>query len=182
MKKRKKKLLLLVLLFSVGSASICLATGGINIFLEEEKKEVEEAEEKKFDVSVDKNAKEGGLEKRNEEEIQKKLNEKVSNSMINISMNMTPTFKNGKSEGNLSIVNEDINNYMQVVEIYLKDNNKLIYTSGGIPVGNKIETARLDVNLSKGIYESIAYFNAVDEKTGNIIGKAGAEIKITILN
>lgn len=102
--------------------------------------------------------------------------------MINISMNMTPTFKNGKSEGNLSIVNEDINNYMQVVEIYLKDNNKLIYTSGGIPVGNKIETARLDVNLPKGIYESIAYFNAVDEKTGNIIGKAGAEIKITILN
>ncbi len=59
--------------------------------------------------------------------------------MINISMNTTPIFSDGTTEGNLMIVNEGVNNYPQVVEIIRNDTQEKIYKSGAIPVGSKIE-------------------------------------------
>ena len=61
--------------------------------------------------------------------------------MINISMNTSPVFEDGTSEGNLMIVNDTSNLYPQIVEISLNDTGETIYKSGGIPVGSKIERA-----------------------------------------
>lgn len=135
-----------------------------------------------FDINKDSNATVGGLVVKDPETVIEELNKKVEDSMINISMNMKPTFKTGKSKGNLLIVNSNVNKYTQVIEIYRIDNNELIYKSGGIPVGSKIEEAKLDVELSKGTYDCIAYFNAVNEETKQMVGKAGAQIQIEILN
>ena len=135
-----------------------------------------------FGTEVDKDSEKGGVASKEQEEIQAELNAKVEASMINISMNLTPVFKDGKSKGNLLIVNEEVNNYMQVIEIYRDDTNELIYTSGGIPVGSKIEMAKLDKELAKGNYECTAFFNAVDSETGELIGKAGAKITVSIQN
>lgn len=135
-----------------------------------------------FDIGIDGESEIGGLQTRSEEEIQADLNKKVEASMINISMNLSPVFQTGESKGNLLIVNEEINNYMQVVEIYLNGTNELIYRSGGIPVGSKIEMASLDRALEKGDYDCTAYFNAVNSETGELIGKAGAAITISVLN
>ena len=116
-----------------------------------------------------------------QEEIQEDLNNKVEEGMMNISMNTNPVFENGKSKGNLLITNEAMNRYPQVVQIFRDDTGELIYTSGAIPVGARIDNSTLDVNLKAGVYECTAHFNQIDEN-GNILGKACAKIIVYILN
>lgn len=122
----------------------------------------------------------GGWDEADKDAIIAGLNEKVEEGMINISMNTSPVFKDGTSEGNLMIVNEGINNYPQIVEITRNDTGELIYKSGGIPVGSKIENAKLSVDLPAGTYECTAMFHSVDPATGASLGCAGAIITITV--
>ena len=131
-------------------------------------------------IVYDSSAVEGGWDNLSPEEIAEKLNEKVEEGMINISMNTAPYFENGTAEGNLMLVNESINNYPQMVQIVRNDTGEQIYESGAIAVGSKIERARLDVVLPAGTYECTAYFHNLDPESGAIIGTAGAIITIAI--
>ena len=133
-------------------------------------------------IVYDSSAVEGGWDNLSPEEIAEKLNEKVAEGMINISMNTAPYFENGTSEGNVMIVNESINNYPQQVEFIRNDTGEQIYQSNAIPVGSKIERAALDVELPAGSYECTAMFHNLDPETGDIIGTAGAIITITVKN
>ena len=133
-------------------------------------------------IVYDSSAVEGGWDNLSPEEIAEKLNEKVAEGMINISMNTAPYFENSIAEGNLMIVNESINNYPQKVQIIRNDTGEQIYEAGAIAVGSKIERAKLDVALPAGTYECTAYFHNLDPETGEIIGTAGAIITITIKN
>ena len=136
----------------------------------------------KSGIIYDSSAVEGGWDNLSPEEIAEKLNEKVAEGMINISMNTAPYFENGKAEGNVMIVNESINNYPQQVEFIRNDTQEVIYQSKAIPVGSKIERAALDVELPAGTYECTAMFHNLDPVSGEIIGTAGAIINITIKN
>ena len=136
----------------------------------------------KAGIIYDSSATEGGWDNLSPEEIAEKLNEKVAEGMINISMNTAPYFENGKAEGNVMIVNESINNYPQQVEFIRNDTGEQIYQSKAIPVGSKIERAALDVELPAGSYECTAMFHNLDPVSGEIIGTAGAIINITIKN
>ena len=131
-------------------------------------------------IVYDSSAVEGGWDNLSPEEIAERLNQKVEEGMINISMNTAPYFEDGKAEGNVMIVNESINNYPQQVEFIRNDTQEVIYQSKAIPVGSKIERAALDVELPAGTYECTAYFHNLDPETGDIIGTAGAIITITI--
>ena len=133
-------------------------------------------------IVYDSSAVEGGWDSLSPEEIAEKLNEKVAEGMINISMNTAPYFENGASEGNVMIVNEAINNYPQKVQIIRNDTGEQIYESGAIAVGSKIEHAKLNTTLPAGTYECTAYFHNLNPETGEIIGTAGAIINITIKN
>ena len=133
-------------------------------------------------IVYDGSAVEGGWDNLSPEEIAEKLNEKVAEGMINISMNTAPYFEDGKAEGNVMIVNESINNYPQQVEFIRNDTGEQIYQSKAIPVGSKIERAALDVELPAGTYECTAMFHNLDPVSGEIIGTAGAIINITIKN
>ena len=133
-------------------------------------------------IVYDSSAVEGGWDNLSPEEIAERLNQKVAEGMINISMNTAPYFENGKAEGNVMIVNESINNYPQKVQIVRNDTGEQIYESNAIPVGSKIERATLDVTLPAGTYECTAYFHNLNPVTGEIIGTAGAIINITIKN
>ena len=133
-------------------------------------------------IVYDSSAVEGGWDNLSPEEIAEKLNEKVAEGMINISMNTAPYFENGTAEGNVMIVNEAINNYPQQVEFIRNDTGEQIFQSKAIPVGSKIERAALDVELTAGTYECTAMFHNLDPETGDIIGTAGAIITITIKN
>ena len=134
----------------------------------------------KSGIVYDSSAVEGGWDNLSPEEIAERLNQKVEEGMINISMNTAPYFENGTAEGNLMLVNESINNYPQKVQIVRNDTGEQIYESGAIAVGSKIERAKLDVVLPTGTYECTAYFHNLDPETGDIIGTAGAIITITI--
>ena len=130
----------------------------------------------------DSSAIEGGWENLSPEVIEAALNEKVSEGMINISMNTAPYYEDGSAEGNVMIVNEAINNYPQKVEFIRNDTGETIYASNAIPVGSKIERAALDVELPAGTYECTAMFHNLDPASGDILGTAGAIITITIQN
>ena len=132
-------------------------------------------------IVYDSSAVEGGWDNLSPEEIAEKLNEKVAEGMINISMNTAPYFEDGKAEGNVMIVNESINNYPQQVEFIRNDTGEQIYQSKAIPVGSKIERAALDVELPTGTYECTAMFHNLDPISGEIIGTAGAIILRVIL-
>lgn len=129
----------------------------------------------------DESAVEGGWENLSQEEIEAALNAKVQEGMINISMNTAPVFADGQAEGNLMIVNEHINNYPQKVQIVRNDTEEVIYASGAIAVGSKIERAKLLTDLEPGTYDCTAYFHNLNDD-GEIIGTAGAIITITIQN
>ena len=133
-------------------------------------------------IVYDSSAVEGGWDNLSPEEIAEKLNEKVAEGMINISMNTAPYFEDGKAEGNVMIVNESINNYPQQVEFIRNDTGEQIYQSKAIPVGSKIERAALDAELPAGTYECTAMFHNLDPVSGETIGTAGAIINITIKN
>ncbi|WP_294852429.1 hypothetical protein [uncultured Oscillibacter sp.] len=135
---------------------------------------------KNFDLTQNEDIQQGDAEKRQQEDIIADLNEKVEEGMMNISMNMAPTFPTGTSKGDLLIVNDDMNRYPQVIEIYRDDTGELIYTSGGIPVGSRLEKDFLDVDLAKGVYPCTAYFHAIDPDTNHAVGTAAAKIEITV--
>lgn len=169
-KSNKKKIIAII-------AIIAVMIGGISAYCVTKNRSGEDSAN---GMVWDTNAEEGGLNGRSEEEIQAELNKKVEEGMINISMNTSPVFHDGKSKGNLMIVNSEANHYPQIVYIVRKDTNEEIYRSGGIPVGSKVENAALNVVLPAGTYDCVAYFNNADPDTGAILGTAGAEITITV--
>ena len=146
------------------------------------RKPAQSKDDPKNGIVYDDSAIEGGWDNLSPEEIAEKLNEKVAEGMINISMNTAPYFEDGKAEGNVMIVNESINNYPQQVEFIRNDTGEQIFQSKAIPVGSKIERAALDVELPAGTYECTAMFHNLDPVSGEIIGTAGAIINITIKN
>ena len=178
--KRDAKSRTLVILAVVGLAAAL--TLGIFTAVRLIRKPAASKDDPKTSIVYDSSAVEGGWDNLSPEEIAERLNQKVEEGMINISMNTAPYFENGAAEGNIMIVNESINNYPQQVEFIRNDTGEQIYQSKAIPVGNKIEHAALDVELPAGTYECTAMFHNLDPVSGEIIGTAGAIINITIKN
>lgn len=173
--KAKYTAIALALSVTLLAGSAIMAVG----LVENTKKPADVIDDTSAGLVFDEAAEEGGWEQLTREEIEAKLNEQLEEGMINISMNTSPWFEDGASKGNLMIVNEAINRYPQKVQIIRNDTEEIIYTSGAIPVGSKIEAAALDVDLEAGTYECTALFHSLDE-SGDIIGSAGAIITITI--
>jgi len=175
--KTKYTAIALALAVALLAGSAIMAVG----LVEKTKKPADVDNDTSAGLVFDEAAIEGGWESLSQEEVEAKLNEQLEEGMINISMNTSPWFEDDTSLGNLMIVNETINRHPQKVEIVRNDTGEVIYTSGAIPVGSKIEAAKLDVELEAGVYECTALFHNLDN-SGNIIGSAGANITITIKN
>ena len=178
--KRDAKSRTLVILAVVGLAAAL--TVGIFTAVRMFHKPAQSKDDPKTGIVYDDSAIEGGWETLSQEEIEQRLNDKVQAGMINISCNTAPYFKDGKSEGNVMLVNELNNLYPQKVEFYRNDTGEKIYESKAIAVGSKIERAKLDVELPAGEYECTAYFSNLDPDSGATLGVAGAIIHITIQN
>lgn len=122
-----------------------------------------------------------GVSSKSDEEYKVANDGKVAEGMMRIRINTVPVFETGTSEGPLNIVNRDVNRYPQLIEIYTKDDNTLLY-SGAVDVGYQVENAKLLVDLPKGVYKCIAYFMPFDPETNQILGLSGKPITITVLN
>ena len=123
-----------------------------------------------------------GPEQRSQEEILDALNRQVENGMLTMTINPDPTFSDGKSEGNLLIENDTQNKHPLVVLIYRDDTKDLIYSSGLIPVGKHVNSDTLDVELAAGDYLCTAYFNAMDDTAGAVLGCGGVHITVHVQN
>lgn len=117
-----------------------------------------------------------------EAEIQDILNRHVAEGMLNVSMNPTPVFHDGKSEGNVQIQNIQGNHYSVKVTIVRSDNNKTILTTNLIDPGYYVKNMKLDKPLPKGKYLCVANFDAYDPKTLDYVGGTGMQVLITVQN
>ncbi len=113
---------------------------------------------------------------------QAELQQLLDESMISFSINTSPVFETGGSEGNLMLENPANNAKLLVVEIYINDTQELIYESKALPAGSYIENVRLDKLLEPGSYEATAYFKAYRESDHSYIGQAGADITLSVLS
>ena len=128
-------------------------------------------------------AKNGIIEARTQEEIQRILNQQVEKGTFNVSINQNPTFANGSSEGNVWIENVPNNTSDLKVVITLPDrNDEKIFETKKIRPNQNIKEAKLDVTLAKGDYRAIAHFFATDPESGKNVGDANVEITISIQN
>lgn len=92
-----------------------------------------------------------------------------------------PVFETSSTEGTIIVENASTNKYPQSVEIYTKDDNVLIY-SAELAVGEKVEKSSLLVGLPKGEYNCEAHIRNIDAETGEKLGGAVVDIKVTVLN
>ncbi len=106
----------------------------------------------------------------------------LDRSMIAFSINTSPVFLNGTSEGNLLIENPGNNAKLLQISILIDDTSEEVYASKYLKPGTYIESVKLDKVLEKGTYNATAYFSAYDEDTGEFIGQTGAQITITVQN
>ena len=157
-KNRMKKLLVLLLLVIIAGAGVWYLLGRDSF---------------RFDSA----AEDGTLEGMSEAQIQEMLDKKLSESMLAISINSTPVFKNGTSKGTLRIENAPNN---LKVRITLDQDSREIYRSDAIRPAQVIKEDRLDVELKKGTYPCTATFEAYDTKTNEKAGEASAKLNIRI--
>lgn len=116
------------------------------------------------------------------DERRKELQDMLDRSVIAFSINTSPVFLNGTSEGNLLIENPGNNAKLLQVRILIDDTEEEVYASKYIKPGSYIEKVKLDKVLEKGTYPSTAYFSAYDENTTEYIGQTGAQITISVQN
>lgn len=133
-------------------------------------------------INIDPNAVPGNFDGLSPEEIEKLLNEKVEEGMMNIHMLVSPVFEDGKAMGNIGIYVEPQNREPQMVQIIRQDTGDILYQSGLIPIGSRIEKGRLKVDLGPGVYPCIARFHRINEETSEVLGIAEHEIMVTVLN
>lgn len=136
----------------------------------------------KTDLVYDDNATTGMMPGTDIDKRKEELQEMLDRSMIAFSINTSPVFINGTSEGNLLIENPGNNAKLLKISIQINDTEEEVYTSNYLKPGTYIESAKLDKVLEKGTYDATAYFSAYEEDTGKYIGKTGAQIAITVQN
>lgn len=125
----------------------------------------------------------GQLDGKTKEEIQAELDRIVEEGMFNIAIANVIQLPNGSSEGEFSIENSPANRYNMQVDITVADTGETIYTSGILEPNYHIQYAKLDTPLSKGTYNCIATFHALDpDKENAEVGQASAAITIVVVN
>ena len=115
------------------------------------------------------------------EKRQEELNQVVEEGMLAFSINATPFMKNGTSTANLLIENPLGNGKRFTITIQRNDTEEVIYQSGYLDPEQYIDDVPLDVVLPKGEYPCTAYFDAYRIEDNVYIGRAGAEIKLYVL-
>lgn len=167
--KKKKWLLLLLLLLFIALLA------GIFIYRKAGPKSRYE---------LDRNALEGFLPGRTEEEIQAELNRIIDEGRVNISVNVQPVVKDGKID--IGLENVPANNYCLQADVFLypeKGNTKKaekIYSSGVVKQEHYIAQGDAKTKAAPGEYDGLAVIHALDPDTMEEIGSTGVTLVITV--
>lgn len=121
----------------------------------------------------------GTMRQLSDEEIKAELNKIIEEGMFRISIAATIVgVEDGKAE--LRIENNAANRYLMRVNLYLDDTGEEIYATDLIDPGYYIPSAELSKPLTAGEYAATAIFTALYPDTGEIVGTAGANVKLII--
>jgi len=109
------------------------------------------------------------------------MQEEADKSKIHFRMNSHPIFANGRSEGDLYIINPVDNGFYMQVEIYLEETEELIYKTDLIPPNSYIDNDKLSKVLEKGEHKAKAIVLAYDlEDPEKQLNKASVGMLITV--
>lgn len=117
----------------------------------------------------------------NVDTIQDEVQEKVDKSKYCATMNTIWTFKDGNTASEDAYVeNRTINNNSVCFDVYLKDNNELVYSSPVLPVGKALKRMKLDKDLDKGRYAAICTYRLLDSDDKTVLSDVSFEVTIVV--
>ena len=96
-------------------------------------------------------------------------NKKNDPETFSYEINAKPVFESWDAEGDLKIENPSRNLYLMAVEL-VQDDGQVVFRSGYIRPGQKLEQAALDVRLAPGDHPLTALICAVDPQTLELLG------------
>lgn len=98
-----------------------------------------------------------------------------------LAINQRIVFENAGAKGNLGIKNSNQKQENILVEIYDTASGQLVYRSYRIPNGFEIAQDSLSVQLEKGTYPCVAYFEFLDAQD-QVTEIIGTDVVIEVLN
>ena len=87
-------------------------------------------------------------------------------------------FKNSSEEGRLLLKNPSKNRYLMRLELVI--DNEVVISTDNIAPGQMIKTIKLDSELSADEYDAVAYINAIDPESGDMIGTVKQPITVIV--
>lgn len=136
--------------------------------------------QKKKSMEYENNVTVGDMPGKDQTARKKELQELVDKSRISFSINATPVMENKENMVNWMIENPANNQKLMRTEVLRKDNGKCIFETKAMRPGTYLKAGALKEKLPIGEYPCTAYFYAYDMKTEEYIGKAGAEVLLTV--
>lgn len=108
---------------------------------------------------------------------------KVPATSINVSMLRKVFFEDGQSSGIIDLENTERNIYPYKITISLasEEGDVLLYESGLIPVGAKLEEITLLQDLDAGEYPAVVMFTNYNENN-EAVGRVGVAIDLVVKN
>ena len=122
----------------------------------------------------------GTLQVMTEEEIQAELNRVVEEGMFRISIASTIVGVEDEKV-DIRIENHRSNRYLMKVSLTLDETGEEVFATDLIDPGYYIKETELDKKIKPGEYPATAIFTALYPDTGEIVGTAGAQVKLLIL-
>ncbi|MEG2174586.1 MAG: hypothetical protein RR135_03765 [Oscillospiraceae bacterium] len=95
-------------------------------------------------------------------------------------INTSPVYDTWDAMGELIVENPAENRYLMVVELELNETKEVVFRSGYLRPGEKIERAALDVPLTAGEYKATACLCAVDFESYDLLGILEQPVTITV--
>lgn len=121
------------------------------------------------------------VDESNLESIAEDMQSVVDDSMFETNMNVVWNFPDGESPSDDAYVANSGNNHYAVSFEVLLDGTEVVFTSGVIPVGNRIREIKLDRDLPAGSYEAVCMYHLLRED-GTENSSFGVNIYINVNN
>jgi hypothetical protein len=107
--------------------------------------------------------------------------QRADRSTFTTHMNTTWRFPNGRSASSNAVMgNSSANTYPFYFTVELADTGEVVFTSGLLPVGSRINRIVLDTNLAQGTYAAVVVINMVDENGQAVESNVGINITLII--
>lgn len=118
------------------------------------------------------------IDESNLADVKEAMAQKVEDGYFEVNMNTAWTFPNGEEPStNAYVANGNANSLPITFEILLEE--EVIYSSGLIPVGNRIKEIKLDKDLDAGTYDAVCMYHLWKED-GTENSSFGVNITIVV--